>query len=611
MSLPCQPTDLPSIEEIDVPAILEKYRHERERRLRPEAQGQYVEPSGAFSDICDRDPHMPVTPRGAIVEDLDVAVLGGGFSGVLAAYHLQQAGITSFRNLDHAGDFGGCWYWNRYPGVECDNVSYVYLPLLEEMGYMPTKKFAPGYEIREYIQLIARKTGLYEKALLHTRVTSLRWDDAIRRWHLVTDRGDDIRARFVIMATGPLNRPKLPGIPGLDEFEGKIFHSSRWDYEYTGGSQEQPQLDRLADKRVAVIGTGASSVQIVPFLGQYARQLYVIQRTPSSVDARDNHETDPQWAQSLEPGWHQRYLRNFQHGLWEGLARDEPDLICDIWTEINRNIRHEAEGAGWPERTFEELMALRSEHDHRTMERLRRRVDQLVQDRATAEILKPYYHFMCKRPCSNDQYYPTFNRPNVQLIDVSHTRGLERLTRKGFVHEGKEYEVDCIIAASGYEQTSEYRKRWGIEVIEGRDGKSIYDAWARGPRTLHGMTSHGFPNQFFIGFIQGGVHASTTETFSRQGKHIAHIIRSALERKATIVEPSREAQDAWVEYLRPMQEGPREFQSHCTPGYYNNEGGEEFRYFLGEVYAPGPYAFWELLEEWRDKKNMEGLVFDV
>ncbi|TGD74880.1 NAD(P)/FAD-dependent oxidoreductase [Mangrovimicrobium sediminis] len=606
MSAQCEPTDIPPIGEIDVPAILEKYAQERERRLRPEGQGQYREPAGAFADICEADPHTPVTPRDSLSEDIDVAVLGGGFAGVLAGYHLRKAGVSTFRTIDHAGDFGGCWYWNRYPGVECDNVSYVYFPLLEEMGYMPSKKFAPGYEIREYIQSIARKYGLYDSALFHTQVTALRWDESIARWRLSTNRGDEIRARFVVMGVGPLNKPKLPNIPGLDKFRGKIFHSSRWDYDYSGGSQEQPHLDRLADQRIAVVGTGASAVQIVPYLGRYASQLYVIQRTPSSVDARDNTETDPDWAASLEPGWHQRMLRNFQAGLWHGLARDEPDQICDIWTEINRNIRHEREQAGWPELSVEDLLQLRSDHDHRTMERLRRRVDSIVEDRDTAERLKPYYRFLCKRPCSNDFYYPTFNRPNVELLDVSATRGIEALTENGFIHEGREYPVDCIILASGYEQTSELKKRWAFEAVEGSDGQSIYDYWQNGYQTLHGMSSHGFPNQFYIGFIQGAVHASTTETWNRQAEHIAYLISQGLARGATRMEPTTQAQAGWVKHLHDTEIDVETFQRQCTPGYYNNEGGEEFRYFLGEAYGPGPYAFWDMLEAWRADGQLDG-----
>jgi len=606
MKIPCEPTNIPPIDEIDVPAILEKYAQERDRRLRTEGQDQYLEPAGQFADICDDDPHRPRIEREPISEDLDAAVLGGGFGGVLTGYHLNEAGVRDFRVIDHAGDFGGCWYWNRYPGVECDNVSYVYLPLLEEMGFVPSKKFSPGYEICEYIQSIARRARLYEKALMHTQVTDMHWDDTIKRWRLSTNRGDELRARFVVMCMGPLNKPKLPGIPGLDKFSGKIFHSSRWDYDYTGGSQKDPVLDRLGNERIAVVGTGASAVQIVPYLGNYVKQLYVVQRTPSQVDARDNRDTDPEWAKTLKPGWHQEMMVNFQHGLWTGLDRDEPDLICDIWTELNRNIRHQREQEGWPELTIEELLALRDEHDHRTMERMRRRVDEIVEDRETAEKLKPYYRFLCKRPCSNDAYYPTFNKPHVKLLDVSETRGIEALTEKGFMHEGTEYEVDCIILASGYEQTSDLKKRWTLERIEGREGLSIYDHWADGYKTMHGMSTHGFPNQFYLGFIQGGVHASTTETWNRQAHHIAYMIQQALDRDIQVMELSEEAQEKWLKHHRETEIDVETFSRACTPGYYNNEGGEVFRYFLGDSYGPGPYAFWDLLEKWRADGKLEG-----
>ena len=606
MKIDCEPTDIPAIDEIDVAAIMRKYAHERDRRMRPEAQDQYVSPQGRFAQISETDMHMPLIERDSVSEDLDVMVLGGGFSGVLAGYYLREAGVDDFRVVDHAGDFGGCWYWNRYPGVECDNVSYVYLPLLEEMGFMPSKKFSPGHEIREYIQAIARKAGLYDRALMHTRITAMRWDAGIGRWRVSTNRGDDLRPRFIVLSHSPANTPKLPAIPGLDGFRGKIFHSSRWDYEYTGGSQKQPELTRLADKRVAVLGTGASAVQIVPYLADHAQQVFVIQRTPSSVDARDNRDTDPEWVKSLKPGWHQDLLVNFQHALWNGLDRDEPDLICDIWTEINRNIRHEREQAGWPELGIEELLALREEHDHRTMERMRRRVDEIVGDRDTAERLKPYYRFLCKRPCSNDNYYPAFNLPHVELIDVSDTRGLEAFTARGFLHQGLEYEVDCVILASGYEQTSSLRKRWSFDVLEGRDGRSLFDHWEQGYRTLHGMSTHGFPNMAFIGFVQGGVHASTTETFRRQAEHIAWMISTAMARGISTLELSKDGEDSWVAHHRATELDVETFARACTPGYYNSEGGEQFRYFLGDSYGPGPYAFWDKLAQWRAEGQFQG-----
>jgi cyclohexanone monooxygenase len=616
--LTCEPSSCPAPEAVDIPALRERYRQERTIRLRAEGQAQYVRPVDDFAEVYEGDPHMPVAPRAPIVEDLDVAVLGGGWSGLLAGYHLRQAGIGNIRLIDHAGDFGGVWYWNRYPGLQCDNDAYCYLPLLEEMGFMPSKKFTDGIEIREYSQSVARKFGLYEGALFHTLVEGLRWDATIRRWRITTDRGDEIRARFVIMANGVLNIPKLPGIPGIHDFKGRMFHTARWDYDYTGGSQAAPVLDKLADKRVAIIGTGATAVQAVPFLGQYAKQLYVLQRTASTVDQRRNPPTDPEWVKSLQPGWQHERRVNFHHAAIQMLAPGEPDLICDIWTEINRNLAAEFEATGWPQSPGE-YMARREVMDYRVMERLRARVASTVEDKAAAEILKPWYRYLCKRPASNNDYYPTFNRPNVKIIDVSRSKGVERLTEHGFVAQGVEYPIDCLIFASGFEVTSDLDRRWGIAAIEGRDGLSLYEHWATGYRSFHGMMTHGFANQFFMGgIVQGGYNASTTENARQQGTHIAWIIREALSRGIATVEPSLEAQDAYVEHVRATAFDNSAFVRECTPSYFNNEaeevaneqGGKELRAFFADAYGPGFYAFEELLEAWRAKGDLDGLVLE-
>lgn len=601
----CEPTQTPS--DIDIAALKEKYRQERDKRLRGDGQRQYFRPTGEVVSSYTADPHRPLRPRDPISEEIDVIVLGAGWGGIMAAYHLTQAGITNFRNVDTAGDFGGVWYWNRYPGIQCDNESYCYLPLLEEMGFVPSKKFSDGWEIYQYARSIADKFGFADKALFHTHIRSLRWDDALNRWRVGTNRGDDIRARFVIMACGVLNMPKLPSIPGIHEFKGKIFHSARWDYEYTGGSYGNPVLDRLADKRVAIVGTGATAIQAVPHLGRYARSLYVVQRTPSSVDERPNPPTDPEWVKSLQPGWQQQRQANFHRAAMEFLHPRDPDLVCDIWTEISRNLAAELAAEGWPQLTVEQLMARREVIDFRVMERLRRRVDQLVQDKQVAEALKPYYRFLCKRPLSSDDYYPAFNRPNVKLVDVSDTKGVERVTATGFVANGREYEADCMIFASGFEVTSDLRRRWGMEV-EGRGGKSIYDHWPEGYETLHGTMTHDFPNQFYIGYIQGGLNASVTEQFGKQGYHIAYIVSETLKRGATTVEPSKRAQDEYVRRFRELEIDLSEFQRTCPPGYFNNEGEAMPKWALFRGYGPGWDAFQKLLQEWRDRGDMEGLV---
>ncbi|ORB62762.1 flavin-containing monooxygenase [Mycolicibacterium tusciae] len=608
----CGPTPTP--DDIDIPAMRERYAAERAKRLRPEGGSQYLELEGEFAEFSEVDPYTTKVERDPVVEDVDVVILGGGFSGLLAGAYLKKAGVDGIRVIEMAGDFGGVWYWNRFPGIQCDNDAYCYIPLLEALDFMPSKKFADGAEIFQHCRNIGKHFGLYDGALFSTQVRELIWDDATERWRISTDRGDDIRARFVVMAQGSYNRPKLPGIPGIKEYQaagGHVFHSARWDYDYTGGDADGG-LTKLADKRVALVGTGATGIQLVPHLGRHAKQLFVFQRTPSSVDTRTNPATDPDWAASLQPGWQEERKRNFHNwSPFVGVVFGEPDLVCDFWTELGRNLTARIAGSDDPASvTIEQIMAFREEEDYKIMERLRRLVDEIVDDPDTAEALKPYYRFMCKRPTSSEQYLATFNRPNVTLVDVSATKGVERLTHKGIVADGVEYEVDCVVFASGFEISTEISRRYAIDRIVGRDGLSLFDYWQDDYKTLHGMTSRGFPNQFFMGFIQGGVSANTTAMFEQQANHIAYLIAEAQNRGATTVEPTQEGQDAWVQTVRELAIDNSAFELSCTPGYYNNEGqGAAVKNgaFLGDFYSPGFYAFDELIAQWRAKGDLDGL----
>jgi cyclohexanone monooxygenase len=595
--------------EIDLPALRKKYRQERDRRIRPDGEEQYVEVSDRFADFAEVDPYSPQIERDAVSIDIDVAILGGGFAGMMAAAHLSAAGIEDFRIIELGGDFGGTWYWNRYPGAQCDIDSYCYFPLLEETGYMPKEKYAFSPELYEHCQRIGRHFRLYDRALFHTMVRSLRWDENLKRWRVATSRGDDIRARFLIMAAGSFNRPKLPGIPGIESFKGHSFHTSRWDYAYTGGDSTG-NLSKLADKRVAIIGTGATAVQCIPHLGRDAGHLYVIQRTPSAVDARNNKPTDPEWVKTLKPGWQAERRDNLHQAVRFGLTADVEDLVCDGWTAINGALAKHVGRHMRGEITTEELEAAREREDYRYQEKLRRRVDATVRDPETREKLKAWYRFNCKRPTFNDDYLDTFNRDNVTLIDVSDTRGVERITRKGFVANDREYEVDCLIYASGFEVTSSIRRRLGIDVIEGRGGRSLYEYWKDGFRTFYGFLADGFPNQFFTGYTQGAVAANLTLMLDHQTQHIAYIIAQALERGATTLEATPEAVDYWQEEMREHRATNDAFFAECTPGYYNNEGGAVRRSYVGEVYAPGVAAFNALLQAWRDKGDLGGLALD-
>ncbi len=587
----------------DAERLRAKYREERDKRIRADANEQYFEVKGTYAHYLD-DPYVePGFSREPLTDEVEVAVIGGGFGGLLVAAQLRDEGVEDIRIIDSAGGFGGTWYWNRYPGVACDIESYIYLPLLEETGYMPKQKYVTGAEILEHCQRIARKYDLYRDTCFQTKVTELGWDEDAARWIISTNRGDRMKAHFVCMGIGVLNQPKLPGIPGIEEFEGHAFHASRWDYAYTGGDSDG-NLTGLRDKRVGILGTGATAVQCVPHLGEAAEHLYVFQRTPSSIDVKENDPTDPEWAKSLKPGWHQDRMDNFQILTAGGYQAE--DLVSDGWTEIIRKLLAEFQKGDNPDGSPEDPAKVVELADFEKMEQIRARVDALVEDKATAEALKPYYRQFCKRPCFHNEYLPTFNRDNVTLVDTK-GKGVERVTEKGVVVDGQEYALDCLIYASGFEVGTDYSRRAGYEIY-GRGGQSLTEKWADGVRTLHGMQSHGFPNCFFImSVVQAGFTVNFTHGLGDSGKHIAFIIKRALDEGIRTLEVSAEAEAEWVDTILRLAMSMGDFQQSCTPSYYNNEGqpgpeSSQNGFFFGE---PGEFA--RILEQCRAKGGMDGL----
>ena len=579
---------------LDPEALHARYRAERDRRLRSDGASQYVAATGAHARYLE-DPYVPPLTREAVSLDLDVLVIGGGFGGLLAAARLREAGIENLRLIEKGGDFGGTWYWNRYPGAQCDIESYVYLPLLEEVGHVPSEKYAHGPEILSHSRAIGRHFGLYEKALFQTEVTDLRWDEAARRWIVETNRGDKIRARFVTMSTGPLHRPKLPGVPGIETFKGHAFHTSRWDYAYTGGDTHGG-LTRLADKRVGIIGTGATAVQCVPHLGQWAQHLYVFQRTPSSIDERRNRPTDPAWIRSLDAGWQQVRMDNFN--VWVSGGRADVDMVDDGWTEVLGRIGRQ--GLAGPDAAEARQLA-----DFQKMEQIRARVDRIVEDPATAEALKPWYNQMCKRPCFHDDYLPTFNRPNVTLVDTR-GQGVERITERGVVAGGREYEVDCLIYGTGFEFQTEFARRSGYE-IHGRHGMTLTQKYAEGASTLYGVHTRGFPNCFILGNAQQANTPNFTHMLNEVSRHVAFVVRACLDRGIAAVEPSQAAEEAWVADVMSFAPFRRQFDQECTPGYYNNEGMPGDLQVRNGFYGGGSLPFIKLLNEWRARGDLAGL----
>ena len=452
---------------IDTDALRRRYAEERDKRLRPDGNDQYLRLTGEFAHYLD-DPYTPWTERAPRTDHRTVVCIGGGFAGLVTATRLREADVD-VRIIEKGGDFGGTWYWNRYPGAQCDTASMVYLPLLEETGHMPTEKYVHGSEILAHCQRIGRQFGLYDDALFHTEVTGLTWDEARTRWVIETSRGDRLTATFVVLGTGPLSVPKLPGIPGIGSFGGHSFHTSRWDYGYTGGNPQDQgctPMHKLTGKSVGIIGTGATAVQCVPHLSRDSRALYVFQRTPSSVDVRNNHPIDPDWfAKIATPGWQQRWLENFTANQAGGTA--DEDLVQDGWTDIARRIRARIALLPPEDLSPAATMAAYEESDFEKMEEIRARADAIVRDAGAARNLKAWYRQLCKRPCFHDEYLQAFNRPNTHLVDTG-GKGVAQITATGVIAAGREYSLDCIIYASGFEVGTPYTRRAGFEVTRPR-----------------------------------------------------------------------------------------------------------------------------------------------
>jgi len=547
--------------------VKRKFAEERDLRLnyRPDGTAQYTSDLSGDLARYEVDPYGgEVTPRAPINDTVECLFIGGGFSALLTSARLREYGVESIRIVERGADVGGTWYWNRYPGVACDVVAYDYLPLLDELDYVPKNHYSRGPEIFAHCQAIAKKYNLYELATFQTTVTSTVWNEAEQMWHIGTDRGDHMKARFVICANGTLSKPKLAKIKGLENFKGHSFHTSRWDYAYT-----RPDLSGLENKVVGIIGTGATAVQAIPGLGAAAKELYVFQRTPSSIDVRDDWPTDPNWARRLPKGWQTRRRE---------LARMEPQLT-------------DAQKTRQAAMSHEEKVRFQENANIEAMMKIHQRIDTIVKDKATAEALKPWYMLMCKRPCFHNDYLPTFNRPNVHLIDT-HGKGITEINEKGPVFEGKQYELDVLIYATGFEvqKTGIYNRITGVNGLE------INDKYREGIRTLLGIHSQGYPNLFIMGGYQASFQFNLTDMLQAQGDHIAACIDYARRHGYQSLDTTPQAEEWWVQEIIEHR-GKTSRNQECTPGYYNFEG--EFQRRQDGNYNGGFFQYCNHLTEVR------------
>ncbi|HXA75058.1 MAG TPA: NAD(P)/FAD-dependent oxidoreductase, partial [Acidimicrobiales bacterium] len=592
----------------DKETVRAKYLAERDRRLvEGRSEIRDLQRDAHFSNYRD-DPFTPRIERGPVNDEVDVLIVGGGIAGVLAGANLRKAGIERIRIVDQAGGVGGTWYWNQYPGVMCDVESYMYIPLLEEFDYVPTRRYAWGEEILGHLQKIAQRYRLEDDALFHTGVTSAQWLEDEGRWLVKTDRGDEVRCRWYVLAVGILNLLKLPAIPGMEDFEGRSFHTARWDYGYTGGGAHEP-LHKLADKTVAVLGTGASGIQCVPPLVESAKHVYVFQRTPSAIGVRGNRPTDAEFGDRLEPGWQQARMDNFQ-AIMLGLPVED-DLVDDGWTHHFAAVNHPGVVDGM---TGADIARRGEELDFEVMEEHRRRVEELVSDPVKADILKPYYRYICKRPCFHDEYLSAFNAPNITLVDCP--AGIERINEKGPVVDGVQYEVDCIVYGTGFEpeQTPLYR-RAGHEVV-GRDGVTLADKWADGPHSLFGMMTRGFPNMFIMPgpFQQSVVTVNYTQLAILGAEFVGRAIGLLQRESVDVFDVSAEAEEKWVQGIVDAYIDASRVMAACTPSRINNEGHPEERSPLVGAYRGGLgdwFGYRERLENWVEDGRFDGLELEV
>ena len=589
----------------DPEAVNRKYEVERSKRMiEGRAATRDLSKDEHFSSYRD-DPFTPYVERDPIDDEIDVAIIGAGLAGVLAGADLRSAGIGRIRLIDGAGGVGGTWYWNRYPGLMCDVESYVYMPKLEEMGYIPRTRYAFGDEIRRHLDAIAQRYDLVDDALFHTTVRQSKWDEESARWILTTDRGDVIRAHYLVVAPGILHLMKLPAIAGMEDFRGRSFHSARWDYEYTGGAPDDPHLDKLADKVVGIIGTGGSAIQAVPPLAESAKHLYVFQRTPSAIGVRGNQPTPPDFAAGLEPGWQRRRMENFSAVMLD--LPVERDLIDDGWTHHMAKVMNPE----IPEGTSAADVARMAEQiDYSVMEEHRARVNEIVHDPRVAESLKPYYRYLCKRPLFHDEYLATFNRDNVTLVDSP--AGIERITERGVVVDGEEIALDCIVYATGFEAEITPFPRRATHPIIGRGGVTIAEKFADGPITLFGLMTSGFPNMFLMPApgLQSVVTVNYTHLAVEGAEHIAGTIALLEQHGIRVADVLPEAEAEWTAEIVSSFHDTSAFMAACTPSRLNFEGDVSQANPRTGTYGGGFgdfFAYQKLLREWRARGDFAGL----
>ncbi|KAG8156549.1 hypothetical protein KVR01_013653 [Diaporthe batatas] len=624
--------------------LKQKYDAERDKRVRRDNVDQFVDFWAPELKDLDKDPFIDydaleakgLPPQVQSGEDLTLLVIGAAHTGIYSAARAIEAGIPKEKILcvDNAGGFGGTWYWNRYPGVMCDVEGYCYLPLLDETMYRPKHKYSYGAEIRGQDERAAAHYGI--TALFSTIVKKQVWDEASARWivSVVRERGPGresqeitLRAQFVMHAAGPFSKPHIPKLPGFDKFRAnnQILHSARWDWNLTGGTQERPEMVKLQDKRVAIIGTGATAVQIIPELAKWVKHLYVIQRTPTYIGPRNQTETtDEMWAKVVASGkgWQRKRMDHFDSFISN--VPDRVDQINDGWTQTQSFAGYSGGGGKIIRpQDVEKHMETFFELDVPRAEQMRKYIDSKVHDKSVAEKLKPWYGGWCKRPAFHDHYLDTFNRDNVTLVDTD-GKGIDAYSENGLVVNGEEYNVDLIVFATGFTVTGTKggcpTQQTGAPVI-GRDGRSLEEKWLGSDyATLFGSATNEFPNYFFQGPMGNGATPNICSSSDLTARIVAHTIARARQEAQVadkaVIEATRNAELWWTDEIKRRALWFSLLPT-CTPGFFNGESKGFFDKKTPEQidaelrrmpWGTGPLDYKARMCSWMDLGSLDGFT---
>jgi len=405
----------------------------------------------------------------------------------------------------------------------------------------------------------------------------------------------------------------IPAIPRMKSFAGPAFHRARWDYAYTGGSQEHPRMTGLADKVVGVIGTGASAIQAIPPLAESSKQLYVFQRTPAAVGVRGDRPTDDEFAATLERGWHRERNENFQAVMLGQPV--EADLVDDGWCHHFARINNQRLEPGM---TAEEYRFQVDEFDHEVMELHRQRIRETITDPARADLLMPYYKYSCRRPLFHDDFLPSLNRDNVTVVDCP--VGIDRVTEHGVVVDGQEYELDCIVYATGFEpEVTPLPRRAGHEIV-GRGGRTIAEKWTDGAATLFGLMTSGFPNLFLMPCPgqQAVVTVNYTLLAEVGAEFVAEVIAALDADGVDAFDVTEDAEADWVRQVMTasMASAPPPGGVPCTPGsrmLFDDDGNMVLLDPHAGTYGGGfgdYFGYRDLLTEWRERGDFAGLTLE-